>query len=81
MDTRASKGRKVRYEVYPKLVNFMASERAGAMTDAARDELFASLFGSRCRPARADGGAARPALNGTAAGDVTWAEVSGRTAV
>ena len=41
--------------MYPKLVNFMASERAGAMADSARDELFRSLlhktFGCLGKPA------------------------------
>ncbi|XP_037086596.1 protein AATF-like, partial [Pollicipes pollicipes] len=64
VDTRASKGRKVRYEVYPKLVNFLASQRAGSMSAAARDELFSSLFGSRCRPEANGRTAAAPSLNG-----------------
>ncbi|XP_043240285.1 protein AATF-like isoform X2 [Amphibalanus amphitrite] len=79
VDTRASKGRKVRYEVYPKLVNFMASERAGTMTDTGRDELFGSLFGSRSRPAGGDSGAARPELNGD--GALTWAQLNGGLSV
>ncbi|XP_043191009.1 protein AATF-like isoform X2 [Amphibalanus amphitrite] len=79
VDTRASKGRKVRYEVYPKLVNFMASERAGSMTDTGRDELFGSLFGSRSRPAGGDSGAARPELNGD--GALTWAQLNGGLSV
>merc|ERR1719310_237032 len=45
VDTRASKGRKVRYDVHTKLVNFMAPVRlSDPMNDAARQELFSSLF-------------------------------------
>jgi len=48
VDTRASKGRKVRYDVHTKLVNFMAPVRlANQMPDKARQELFSSLFGAR----------------------------------
>ena len=48
VDTRASKGRKVRYDVHTKLVNFMAPLRlANQMPDKARQELFSSLFGAR----------------------------------
>ena len=48
VDTRASKGRKVRYDVHTKLVNFMAPVRlSDPMNDAARQELFSSLFGAR----------------------------------
>eukprot|EP00047_Mylnosiga_fluctuans_P004297 m.233731 g.233731 ORF g.233731 m.233731 type:complete len:479 (+) comp12558_c0_seq1:2-1438(+) len=47
VDTKASKGRKVRYEVHAKLVNFMApDERAYPAPETARDDLFASLFRS-----------------------------------
>ncbi|XP_002158078.3 protein AATF isoform X1 [Hydra vulgaris] len=45
IDTRASKGRKVRYDVHPKLVNFMAPQKDGKMSDQARNDLFSSLFG------------------------------------
>ena len=61
--------------MYPKLVNFMASERAGAMTDSARDELFGSLFGSRSRPAGGDDGATWSGLNGD--GGAAWTELNG----
>ena len=48
VDTRASKGRKVRYDVHTKLVNFMAPVRqSNSMSEAARQELFSSLFGAR----------------------------------
>jgi len=48
IDTKASKGRKIRYDVHAKLVNFMAPVygREG-MEENARNELFSSLFGSR----------------------------------
>ena len=45
VDTRASKGRKIRYNVHEKLQNFMAPEIRGSWTDRARDEFFASLLG------------------------------------
>ncbi|XP_067937616.1 protein AATF-like isoform X2 [Watersipora subatra] len=45
IDTRASKGRKLRYNVMPKLVNFMAPIlSATEWDDDRKDELFASLF-------------------------------------
>merc|ERR1712241_1574104 len=48
VDTRASKGRKVRYDVHTKLVNFMAPVRlSDQMPDNSRQELFSSLFGAR----------------------------------
>ncbi|KIX03674.1 uncharacterized protein Z518_07227 [Rhinocladiella mackenziei CBS 650.93] len=46
VDTKASKGRKVRYTVHEKLENFMAPEDRTTWTDAARSEFFASLLGS-----------------------------------
>ncbi|RJE25898.1 hypothetical protein PHISCL_01740 [Aspergillus sclerotialis] len=45
VDTRASKGRKMRFDVHEKLQNFMAPEDRGSWTDRARDEFFASLLG------------------------------------
>jgi len=48
VDTRASKGRKVRYDIHTKLVNFMAPvSQPEQMTDSAKNELFSSLFGAR----------------------------------
>lgn len=44
VDTKASKARKIRYEVYPKLVNLMAPTEESPMTDHAVKELFTSLF-------------------------------------
>ncbi len=43
VDRRASKGRKIRYTVMPKLVNFMAPRPTPE--DFLTDELFGALFG------------------------------------
>lgn len=48
VDTRASKGRKMRFNVHEKLQNFMAPEDRTTWSTRARDEFFASLLG---RPA------------------------------
>ncbi|XP_048242589.1 protein AATF-like [Haliotis rufescens] len=45
VDTRASKGRKIRYDVHAKLVNFMAPIDNSTWSDEARNDLFKSLFG------------------------------------
>ncbi|KAL4799970.1 apoptosis antagonizing transcription factor-domain-containing protein [Aspergillus venezuelensis] len=45
VDTRASKGRKMRFDVHEKLQNFMAPEDRGTWTGRAREEFFASLLG------------------------------------
>ncbi|KAB8227500.1 apoptosis antagonizing transcription factor-domain-containing protein [Aspergillus alliaceus] len=45
VDTRASKGRKMRFDVHEKLQNFMAPEDRGTWTTHAREEFFASLLG------------------------------------
>ncbi|KAM9292309.1 protein AATF-like [Gastrophryne carolinensis] len=45
VDTKASKGRKVRYQVHNKLVSFMAPIGHSTMNDEARTELYQSLFG------------------------------------
>ncbi|KAL9053587.1 MAG: hypothetical protein Q9162_004684 [Coniocarpon cinnabarinum] len=47
VDTRASKGRKMRYTVHEKLVNFMVPDDRGNWGERQRGELFASLFGAR----------------------------------
>eukprot|EP00794_Sanderia_malayensis_P003224 gene3224-3702_t len=47
VDVKASKGRRVRYNVHAKLVNFMTPVPAGTMSDQARNDLFSSLFGKR----------------------------------
>jgi len=54
VDTRASKGRKVRYDIHSKLVNFMAPVPAlNQWQDSAKNELFSSLFGVRRVPTNA----------------------------
>ena len=58
VDTKASKGRKIRYTVHEKLQNFMAPEDRSTWTDEGRREFFGSLFGQRVAPVgAADGGA------------------------
>ncbi|XP_026879564.2 protein AATF [Electrophorus electricus] len=47
VDTKASKGRKVRFHIHSKLVNFMAPMDHSSMGDEARSELYRSLFGSQ----------------------------------
>ncbi|KAI9669778.1 MAG: rRNA-processing protein bfr2 [Trizodia sp. TS-e1964] len=47
VDTRASKGRKLRYTVHEKLQNFMAPEDRGTWEARQADELFSSLLGRR----------------------------------
>lgn len=47
VDTKASKGRRLRYTVHEKLQNFMAPEERGLWGERQRDELFSSLFGQR----------------------------------
>lgn len=47
VDTRASKGRKIRFVVHNKLVSFMAQNDPGKWSDEQKDELFKSLFGAQ----------------------------------
>ena len=47
IDTKASKGRKVRYTVHEKLQNFTAIEGRGTWEESARKEFFGSLLGNR----------------------------------
>ena len=47
IDTKASKGRKVRYTVHEKLQNFTAEEERGTWEEGARREFFGSLFGAK----------------------------------
>lgn len=49
VDTKASKGRKMRYTVHEKLQNFMAPEDLGSWGERQRTELFGSLFGRKVR--------------------------------
>ncbi|GFR18835.1 protein AATF [Trichonephila clavata] len=44
VDTRASKGRKLRYDVHPKLVNFQAPYRGSEMPEEARKSFLKSIF-------------------------------------
>lgn len=47
VDTKASKGRKLRYAVHEKLQNFMAPEDRGTWGSRQVDDLFSSLFGRK----------------------------------
>ncbi|GAM89905.1 hypothetical protein ANO11243_079450 [Dothideomycetidae sp. 11243] len=47
VDTKASKGRKLRYTVHEKLLNYMAPRETGSWGDRQAEELFSSLFGRR----------------------------------
>lgn len=47
VDTKASKGRKMRYTVHEKLQNFMAPEDLGSWGERQRGELFGNLFGRK----------------------------------
>ena len=47
VDTRASKGRKLKYTVHEKLQNFMAPENKCRWDERQTDELFGSLFGKK----------------------------------
>jgi protein AATF/BFR2 len=46
VDTKASKGRKIRYQVQEKIQNFMAPEPRGTWHDEMCQELFANLLGN-----------------------------------
>lgn len=54
VDTKASKGRKLRYTVHEKLQNFMAPEDRSEWPERRADELFGSLFGQRMALAEDD---------------------------
>lgn len=45
VDTKATKGRKIKYVVHNQLVNFMAPEKTFKWTDESINELYSSLFG------------------------------------
>lgn len=45
VDTKSTKGRKLRYVVLPKLVNFMAPDPYSTWSEEAETELYNSLFG------------------------------------
>jgi protein AATF/BFR2 len=46
IDTRATKGRKIRYVVHSKLINFMAPVSQSLYSEEAKTELYNSLFGN-----------------------------------
>lgn len=54
VDTKASKGRKLRYTAHEKLENFMAPEDRTRWGERQADELFGSLFGQRLALAERD---------------------------
>ncbi|KAM3415851.1 hypothetical protein BST61_g9355 [Cercospora zeina] len=56
VDTKASKGRKLRYTVHEKLQNFMAPEDKTTWGEKQSDELFSSLFGQRVTLGEQDDG-------------------------
>ncbi|XP_026763075.2 protein AATF [Galleria mellonella] len=45
VDTKATKGRKIKYVVHNQLVNYMAPEKCNTWTDESTNELYNSLFG------------------------------------
>lgn len=45
VDTKATKGRKIKYVVHNQLVNFMAPEKNLNWSDESKNELYSSLFG------------------------------------
>ena len=50
VDTKASKGRKTRFDIHAKLVNFMAPVYVeSVLCDGAKTELFKSFFGKSCK--------------------------------
>lgn len=46
VDTRASKGRKIRFKVHKEIVNFMAPVPLTSIDESARDQIFSSIFSS-----------------------------------
>ena len=55
VDTKASKGRKMRFTVHEKLQNFMAADDRGSWGERQRAELFGSLLGRKVEMAEAHG--------------------------
>lgn len=47
VDTRSTKGRKLRYTVHTKLVNFMAPNDQSMWSEEAKQDLRSSLFGKK----------------------------------
>ncbi|XP_064635610.1 protein AATF-like [Lineus longissimus] len=54
VDRKASKGRKLRFDIHPKLVNYMASYDTSSWVEESRDELFNSLFGGKAKQPAAE---------------------------
>jgi protein AATF/BFR2 len=50
VDPKASKGRKIRYDVHEKLVSLMVPIQNELWTEEQKDELFGSLFGFGFEP-------------------------------
>lgn len=47
IDTRSTKGRKLRYTVHTKLMNFMAPYDQAPWSEEAKQDLYNSLFGKK----------------------------------
>ncbi|KAJ1973453.1 rRNA-processing protein bfr2 [Dimargaris xerosporica] len=58
VDTKASKGRRLRFQVHEKLENFMAPMAVGTWHDGMVDELYSSLLGEKKDLSEVGGGAA-----------------------
>ena len=55
VDTKASKGRKLRYTVHEKLLNFIAPEDRGTWGERQRGELFGGLLGRKVEMGEEEG--------------------------
>lgn len=55
VDTKASKGRKIKYDIHKPLANFMAPIYRNQMAEEARNELFSSLFGNHITMSTSNG--------------------------
>ncbi|RUS33644.1 hypothetical protein BC938DRAFT_470718 [Jimgerdemannia flammicorona] len=75
VDTKASKGRRLRYHVHEKLQNFMAPVPAGTWHEEMTDELYASLLGKSGRSM--DEGSKDEAEEETKSMDVNGAAIDG----
>ena len=56
VDTKASKGRKMRYNIHEKIQNFMAPEDRGSWESDAIDRFFGTLLGQKMTLVEEDGG-------------------------
>lgn len=84
IDTKTSKGRKIRYTVHEKLVNWMpGGDERGSWAEEAREEFFRGLLGGggggvlREDDDDDDGGGVMNGVNGAEEGDEDDAEVEG----